>query len=140
MSLQLKYASHATLLLEDLVETLSTPSTNPGELIPVLMPSVPLVERAKVTLARRHGVAMGVSFLLPDAFIERIAAQVELEPLHASWRPDGLRWRLLACLAEMVKERRYPRLDAVCVDSRSQMVLAREVNSLLMSVTFTLIL
>jgi len=127
MSLQLKYASHATLLLEDLVETLSTPSTNPGELIPVLMPSVPLVERAKVTLARRHGVAMGVSFLLPDAFIERIAALVELPPLHASWRPDGLRWRLLASLAELVKERRYPRLDAVCVDSRSQMALAREV-------------
>lgn len=127
MSLQLKYASHPTLLLDDLVETLRTPTTKPGELIPVLMPSVPLVERAKVTLARRHGIAMGISFLLPDAFIERIAALVELEPLHPSWRPDGLRWCLLSCLAAMVSERRYPRLEAVCVDSRSQMALAREV-------------
>ena len=126
MSLQLKYASHATLLLDDLVETLGAPSAYPGMLVPVLMPSRPLVERAKVTLARRHGVAMGVSFLLPDAFIERIAALAGLEAIHPSWRPEGLMWRLLPPLAEMVREGYHPRLQAVCVDSRAQMALARE--------------
>ena len=110
MSLQLKYASHATLLLDDLVETLGAPSMRPGVLVPVLMPSRPLVERAKATLARRHGVAMGVSVLLPDAFIERIAALAGLEPIHPSWRPEGLMWRLLPALAEMVREGYHPRL------------------------------
>jgi len=126
MSLQLKYASHATLLLDDLVETLGAPSMRPGVLVPVLMPSRPLVERAKATLARRHGVAMGVSFLLPDAFIERIAALAGLEPIHPSWRPEGLMWRLLPALAETVREGYHPRLEAVCIDNRAQMSLARE--------------
>jgi exodeoxyribonuclease V gamma subunit len=126
MSLQLKYASHATLLLDDLVETLGAPVGKPGELIPVLMPSRPLVERAKVTLARRYGVSMGVSFLLPDAFIERIAGFVGLEAIHPSWRPEGLIWRLLPPLANMVREGYHPRLQSVCVDSRSRTALARE--------------
>ena len=126
MALQLKYASNATLLLDDLVRSLGTPSTPAGVMVPVLMPSLPLVERAKVTLARRHGVSMGVSFLLPGAFIEKIAELVGVDPIHPSWRPAGLSWRLVPLLAAMVREGYSRHLAAVCVDSRAQMTLARE--------------
>ena len=104
MALQLKYASNATLLLDDLVRSLGTPSTPAGLVVPVLMPSLPLVERAKVTLARRCGVSMGASFLLPGAFIEHIAKLVGVDPIHPSWRPEGLSWRLVPLLAAMVRE------------------------------------
>ena len=126
MALQLKYASNATLLLDDLVRSLGTPSTPAGLVVPVLMPSLPLVERAKVTLARRCGVSMGASFLLPGAFIERIAGLVGVDPIHPSWRPEGLSWRLVPLLAAMVREGYSRHFSAVCVDSRAQMALARE--------------
>ena len=126
MALQLKYASNATLLLDDLVRSLGTPSTPAGLVVPVLMPSLPLVERAKVTLARRCGVSMGASFLLPGAFIEHIAKLVGVDPIHPSWRPEGLSWRLVPLLAAMVREGYSRHFEAVCVDSRAQMALARE--------------
>ena len=126
MALQLKYASNATLLLDDLVRSLGTPSTPAGLAVPVLMPSLPLVERAKVALARRYGVSMGASFLLPGAFIERIAELVGVDPIHPSWRPEGLSWRLVPLLAAMVREGYSGHFAAVCVDSRAQMALARE--------------
>ena len=61
-----------------------------GVVVPVLMPSLPLVDRTKAALARRYGVAMGVAFLLPGAFIEHMAQLVGLDPLHPSWRAGAL--------------------------------------------------
>lgn len=127
MALELKYASDAAVLLDDLVEALGRPASAPGVTAPVLMPSLPLVERTQAALARRHGVAMGVAFLLPAAFVERMVRLVGLDPIHPSWRPRGLAWRLLPLLGELVEERRYPRLAAACVDVRARQALAAAV-------------
>ena len=126
MALELKYASDATALLDDLVDALGHSKSPAGVVIPVLMPSLPLVDRAKAELARRHGVAMGVEFLLPGSFIERIAQRVGLDPVHPSWRPEGLAWRLLPLLAAMVEEGHTPRLESACVDDRARQALAAE--------------
>ena len=127
MALELKYASGATALLDDLVDSLGTPGSPAGVVIPVLMPSLPLVDRTKAELARRHGVAMGVAFLLPGSFIERMAQLVGLDPVHPSWQPQGLAWRLIPLLAAMVEEGHTPRLEAACVDARARQALAGEV-------------
>ena len=103
MSLRLTYASHATALVDHLVDSLSRPSSPPGSVVPVLMPSLPLVDRTKIALARRHGVAMGTAFLLPNALTEHVAHLVGLEPIHSSWRVEGLAWRLLPLLAAMTE-------------------------------------
>ena len=127
MPLELKYASDATALLDDLVDALGTPSGPAGVVVPVLMPSLPLVDRTKAELARRHGVAMGVAFLLPGSFIERMAQMVGLSPVHPSWRPEGLAWRLIPLLGAMVEEGHTPRLESACVDGRARQALAGEV-------------
>ena len=119
MALELTYASDATLLLDDLVDSLGSPGNTAGVVVPVLMPSLPLVDRTKAALARRHGVAMGVAFLLPGAFIEHMAQLIGLDPLHPSWRPQGLAWRLVPLLAAMVEEGDTPRLGPACVDTRA---------------------
>ena len=108
MALELKYASDATVLLTDLVDSLGRPSSPAGVVVPVLMPSLPLVDRTKAELARRHGVAMGVEFLLPGSFIERMARLVGLDPVHPSWRPQGLAWRLVPLLASHGRGRPHP--------------------------------
>ena len=126
MALELTYASDATLLLDDLVDSLGSPGNAAGVVVPVLMPSLPLVDRTKAALARRHGVAMGVAFLLPGAFIEHMAQLIGLDPLHPSWRPQGLAWRLVPLLA-MVEEGDTPRLGPACVDTRARHALARDV-------------
>ena len=118
MALTLQYASDATLLLDDLVDTLGRPGSGAGVVVPVLMPSLPLVERAKTELARRHGVAMGVDFLLPGRFIEHIARLVGLDPVHSSWHPEGLAWRILPHLEDMVDEGDTPRFREACADAR----------------------
>ena len=127
MALRLRYASDAALLIDDLVDSLGRPGSGPGVVVPVLMPSVPLVERTKAALARRHGVAMGVVFLLPGAFIEHTARLVGLDPVHPSWRPEGLAWRILPLLATMVDEDDTPRLRESCADARARQALAAEV-------------
>lgn len=127
MALELAYASDATLLLDDLVDSLGRPASTAGVVVPVLMPSLPLVDRTKEALARRHGVAMGVAFLLPGAFIEHMAQLVGLDPVHPSWRPQGLAWRLVPLLAAMVENGKTPRLQAACADARARHALAREV-------------
>ena len=127
MALELKYASDATVLLTDLVDSLGRPSSPAGVVVPVLMPSLPLVDRTKAELARRHGVAMGVEFLLPGSFIERMARLVGLDPVHPSWRPQGLAWRLVPLLAAMVEEGHTPRLESACMDARARQALAAEV-------------
>ena len=127
MPLELKYASDATALLDDLVDALGTPSSPAGVVVPVLMPSLPLVDRTKAELARRHGVAMGVAFLLPGSFIERMAQLVGLDSVHPSWQPQGLAWRLIPLLAAIVEEGHTPRLEAACVDARARQALAGEV-------------
>ena len=127
MALELTYASGATALLDDLVSSLGRPGRPAGVVVPVLMPSLPLVDRTKAELARRHGVAMGMEFLLPGTFIERIAELVGLDPVHPSWRPEGLSWRLIPLLAAMVEEGHSPRLRSACVDARARQALAAEV-------------
>ena len=122
MALELKYASDATVLLTDLVDSLGRPSSPAGVVVPVLMPSLPLVDRTKAELARRHGVAMGVEFLLPGSFIERMARLVGLDPVHPSWRPQGLAWRLVPLLAAMVEEGHTPRLESACMDARARRI------------------
>ena len=100
MALELKYASDATVLLTDLVDSLGRPSSPAGVVVPVLMPSLPLVDRTKAELARRHGVAMGVEFLLPGSFIERMAYGAKKRPrLGRCWssRPSSLRLCRLRC-------------------------------------------
>jgi exodeoxyribonuclease V gamma subunit len=126
MALELKYASDATALLNDLVDALGRTESPAGVVVPVLMPSLPLVDRTKAEMARRHGVAMGVEFLLPGSFIERIAKRVGLGPVHPSWRPEGLAWRLLPLLAAVVEEGHTPRLESACVDDRARQALAAE--------------
>jgi exodeoxyribonuclease V gamma subunit len=127
MALELKYASDATVLLDDLVNSLGTPDSPAGVVVPVLMPSLPLVERTKAELARRHGVAMGVAFLLPGSFVERMAQLVGLGSVHPSWRPQGLVWRLIPLLGAMVEEGHTQRLQSACVDARARQALAGEV-------------
>ena len=127
MALELKYASDATLLLDDLVDSLGRPGSAAGVVVPVLMPSLPLVDRAKAALARCHGVAMGVAFLLPSAFIEHMAQLVGLDPVHPSWRPQSLAWRLVPLLAAAVEQGDTPRLRAAGADARARQALAREV-------------
>ena len=127
MALELTYASDATLLLDDLVDSLGRPGSAAGVVVPVLMPSLPLVDRTKAALARRHGVAMGVAFLLPGSFIEHMAQLVGLDPVHPSWRPQGLAWRLVPLLAAMVEDGDTPRLGAACADTRARHALARDV-------------
>ena len=127
MALELKYTSNATLLIDDLVDSLGRPGSAAGVVVPVLMPSLPLVDRTKAALARHHGVAMGVAFLLPSAFIEHMAQLVGLDPVHPSWRPQGLAWRLVPLLAAMVEKGDIPRLRAACADTRARQALARDV-------------
>ena len=119
MTLELTYASDTAPLLNDLVDSLGRPGSAAGVVVPVLMPSLPLVDRTKVALARRHGVAMGVAFFLPSAFIEHMAQLVGLDPVHPSWRPQGLAWRLIPLLAALVEEGDTPRLRAACADTRA---------------------
>ena len=100
MALELTYASDATLLLDDLVDSLGRPGSAAGVVVPVLMPSLPLVDRTKAALARRHGVAMGVAFLLPGSFIEHMAQLVGLDPVRLEFPilslNPGLRQRCVA--------------------------------------------
>ena len=126
MPLELKYASDATVLLDDLVDSLGTPGGPAGVVVPVLMPSLPLVDRTKAELARRHGVAMGIAFLLPGSFVERMAQLVGLSPVHPSWRPQGLAWRLIPLLGAMADEGWTPRLQSACADARARQALAGE--------------
>ena len=127
MALELKYASGATALLNDLVDSLGKPRSPAGVVIPVLMPSLPMVDRTKAKLARRHGVAMGVAFLLPRSFIEHMAQLVGLDSVHPSWQPGGMAWRLIPLLAAMVEEGHTPSLQTACVDARARQELASEV-------------
>ena len=127
MALELKFASDTTVLLDDLVDALGRPGSAAGVVVPVLMPSLPLVDRTKAVLARRHGVAMGVRFLLPGDFIEHLTRMAGLDPVHPSWHSQGLAWRLLPLLTAMVAEGRTPRLQAACRDARARLALAGEV-------------
>ena len=127
MALELTYASDTAPLLDDLVDSLGRPGSAAGVVVPVLMPSLPLVERTRVALARRHGVAMGVTFFLPSAFIEHMAQLVGLDPVHPSWRPEGLAWRLIPLLAALVEDGHTPRLRAACADTRARHALAHDV-------------
>ncbi len=127
MALELTYASDASVLLADLVDSLGRPGSPAGVVVPVLMPSLPLVDRTKAELARRYGVAMGVEFLLPGTFIERMAQLVGLDPVHPSWQPQGMAWRLIPLLAAMVEEGHNPRLRSACVDARARQALAADV-------------
>ena len=127
MALELKYASDTALLLDDLVDSLGRPGSAAGVVVPVLMPALPLVDRTKVVLAQRHGVAMGVAFFLPSAFIEHMAQLVGLDPVHPSWRPQGMAWRLVPLLAAMVEDGDTPRLRAACADTRARQALAHDV-------------
>ena len=102
MALELKYASDATVLLDDLVNSLGTPDSPAG-------------------------VAMGVAFLLPGSFVERMAQLVGLGSVHPSWRPQGLVWRLIPLLGAMVEEGHTQRLQSACVDARARQALAGEV-------------
>ena len=113
MALELTYASDTALLLDDLVDSLGRPGSAAGVVVPVLMPSLPLVDRTKVALAQRHGVAMGVVFFLPSAFIDHIAQLVGLDPVsllarrgdwYRCWRP----WSRTAILPAWGRRARTP--------------------------------
>lgn len=126
MALRLVYSSNATDLVEHLVDSLGQPDTPPGSVIPVLMPSIPLVDRVKTSLAKRYGVAMGVAFLLPNAFTDSIGNMVGLGPVHSSWQPTGLFWRLLPILTTMADGGRSSRLQAACKNLSACISLAAE--------------
>ena len=63
MALELTYASDTALLLDDLVDSLGRPGSAAGVVVPVLMPSLPLVDRTKAGAgpASRGGHGGGVS-------------------------------------------------------------------------------
>ena len=56
-----------------------------------------------------------------------MARLVGLDPVHPSWRPQGLAWRLVPLLAAMVEEGHTPRLESACMDARARQALAAEV-------------
>ena len=127
MALELKYASDATVLVDDLVKALSDSKGSAHVAVPVLMPSLPLVDRTKTELANRQGISMGVEFLLPRSFIDRMAQLVGLNDLHPSWQPSGLIWKLVPLLSAMVKEDQHLHLQAACFDIRAQLSLVRDI-------------
>lgn len=123
MALQIILSTSTARLIGHLVESLDQPG-DAGVLRPVLLPSRPLVERVRMALARRMGVAMGVEFLLPAAFLDRLGAALGLPPLDPAWSPEGLFWRLLPQVEAL---RELPRLRAACRDPRARLALARQV-------------
>ena len=123
MALHLLLSTSTDRLIDDLVASLSLPGHAHTQR-PVLLPSRPLVERVRVALARRTGVAMGVQFLLPAAFVDRLGQALGQEPLHASWTPEGMFWRLYGLLEE---NKDQPRLAAACADESARISLAHQV-------------
>ncbi len=123
MSLHLLLSTSTDRLIDDLVESLAQagPATASR---PVLLPSRPLVERVRVALARRTGVAMGARFLLPAAFIDTLGQALGQDPLHVSWTPAGMFWRLYGLLDT---HKTHKRLAVACADELARVSLARQV-------------
>ncbi len=123
MPLRILLSTSTRTLLSHLAATLALPG--PAEQVrPVLLPSRPLVERVRYALAGRAGVAMGVEFVLPAAFLARLSEAVALEPLDPAWTPDGLFWRILPLIEGLQS---HERLRAACADPRARLALARQV-------------
>ena len=55
MALELTYASDATLLLDDLVDSLGSPGNAAGVVVPVLMPSLPRYAPSRTRWSRKPG-------------------------------------------------------------------------------------
>ncbi len=125
MALSILYSSRTGDMVQDLVRALAEDAADPGLERYVLLPSRPLTERVQTELARRWGVAMGVKFLLPAAFMDHLADALGLEPLHEAWTPAGMTWRILELLGPLARE--HPRLEPACREVRSRMALARQV-------------
>ena len=127
MPLFLKYSTSSQALIDDLVAGLRASDADPEVILPVLLPSRPLVERVRIALARRAGLCLGVDFVLPAAFVESVAQDLGLEPPHESWSPEGMFWRLLPLLEAMAASGKHPRVSGACPDLASRFSLAREV-------------
>jgi exodeoxyribonuclease V gamma subunit len=123
--LRIFYSSRTNDMVDRLVESLRQGGFDPGLARCVLLPSKPLIERVRVKLARRAGVAMGVHFTLPAAFTDTVSVALGLPPLHASWTPEGMAWRVFELLGPLAQEQ--PRLRPACADLRSRLALAREI-------------
>ena len=123
MPLHLILSTSTERLIDDLAQSLAKPGDAAARR-PVLLPSRPLVERVRYALAQRAGVAMGVDFLLPAAFLARLSEAVGLPALDAAWSPEGLFWRILPLIEAKAS---HPRLKAACADPRARLALARQV-------------
>jgi exodeoxyribonuclease V gamma subunit len=123
MTFRLIHSTYTSRLVDDLVGSLAG-AADPGQIIPVLLPSRPLVERVRVALARQAGIAMGVEFLLPAAFVDRLSLQLGMEPMNACWSKEGLSWRILSLLE---KRKLHPRLGKACKDPQALVALALQV-------------
>jgi exodeoxyribonuclease V gamma subunit len=125
MPLNIIVSSRTEILVQDLVQALCAPG-DPSVVRRVLLPSRPLVEKVGCALARAQGVALGVDFLLPGAFFDRIAAALELGPLDAAWEPEGLFWRLLDPVRASAA-RPGSRLASARDDERALVSLTRQI-------------
>jgi len=125
MPLNIICSSRTEFLVDDLVEALSV-AGDPRVIRCVLLPSRPLVEKVHVAMARRQGVAMGVDFLLPGAFFDRIAQAMQLDPLDPAWLPEGLFWRLLPWVGALAAEP-GSRLASAKTDEHALLLLTRQI-------------
>jgi len=113
--------------MQDLAESLQKSPGAADEIRPILLPSVPLRERVRVELARTLGLAMGVEFLLPSAFFNRVAEALHTERLSPAWEPEGLFWRLLPHVRDLAQQEGSP-LATLGKDEGSVVEMARQLS------------
>lgn len=101
-------STHTDRLIAHLAQSIRSAQNSANEIIPILLPSVPLREKLRVELARRLGVAMGFETLLPGAFFNRVSEALGIQALSKAWDPEGLFWRLLPPVRDLAAAPKSP--------------------------------
>ncbi len=58
---------------------------------PVVIPSIPFSDHLRLAIARKRGICMGLEFLTPSGFINRVTGGEK----NSHWSRDQLAWRIL---------------------------------------------
>lgn len=81
-------------LLDAVVRDLPVGAGIPPRLFPVVVPSVPFADSLQLHIARRRGICMGLEFLMPQEFLQKVPGPAS-PGRDSDWSRRRLQWKLL---------------------------------------------
>jgi len=81
-------------LLDAVVRDLPVSAGIPPRLFPVVVPSVPFGDSLQLQIARRRGICMGLEFLMPQEFLQKVPGPAS-PGRDSDWSRRRLQWKLI---------------------------------------------